>query len=102
MLLSLTNGMVPMSCDIMMDFAHSQLLKFVLGDQDYSASCAKGRVSRCLDVLKLPEMKECELLGTILADLFHLLVSMLQELTTDSSNLFEFFFGEGKDTSMRL
>ena len=100
LLLSLTNGMVPMSCDVMMEFAHAQLLKFVLSDLDYSASCAKWRVSRCLEVLRLPVMRECELMGTILADLFRLLVSMLQELSRDSSSLFKFFFGEDKPTSM--
>lgn len=98
-LLSLTNGMVPMSCDVMMEFAHAQLLKFVLSDLDYSASCAKGRVSCCLDVLRLPEMRECELMGTILADLFRLLVSMLQELSKDSISLFQFFFGKEQATS---
>lgn len=93
MLWTLTMGMVPMSCDVMMEFAHSQLLKFVLNDHEYMSSCAKGRITRCLEVLRLPEMRESELMGTILADLFRLLIAMLQDLSEDD-NLFEFFFSE--------
>lgn len=100
MLSSLTTGMVPMSCDVMMEFAHAQLLKFVLSDRNYAANCAKGRVSRCLEVLRLPEMRESELMGTILADLFRLLITMLQDLTKEGG-LFGFFF-DGEQTTCEL
>ena len=70
MLWSLTAGLVPMSCDVMMEFTHTQLLKFVLNDCEYLQSCTRGRVTHCLDVLRSEEVRECELLGTILANLF--------------------------------
>ena len=94
---SLTDGMVPMSCDVMMEFSHAQLLKFVMSDREYSYSCTRGRVNRCLAVLKLPEVRECELLGTILANLFRLLVAMLKDLS-DEESLFDFFFSSSEAT----
>ena len=92
MLWSLTAGLVPMSCDIMMEFTHAQLLKFVLSDREYSHSCTKGRVTRCLDVLRSEEVRECELLGTILANLFRLLVAMLKDVGSEEESMFDFFF----------
>ena len=99
MLLALTSEMVPLSCDVMMEFAHAHLLKFVLSDRDYASSCARGRVEQCLRVLQLAEMRECELTGIILADLFCLLVAMLQDLSQDDG-FFEDFFGGEKQASM--
>ena len=98
MLHSLTLGMVPLSCDVMMEFAHTQLLKFVLGDQDYSHTCTRGRVSKCLQVLRLPEMRQCELVGVVLADLFRLLMVMLNDLA-EEGKLELFYFSQQQDTS---
>ena len=101
MLTSLTTDMVPMSCDIMMEFSHSQLLKFVLSDHDYSFSCTEGRVSKCLEVLRLAEVRECELVGVILANLFRLLMNLLQDVSDESKGL-ELFAAEKQSTSKFL
>lgn len=94
MLAELTNGMVPMSCDVMMEFSHSQLLKFVLSDQDYSHSCTRGRVAKCLEVLRLPAVRECELVGVVLSNLFRLLMAMLREVVSEEGRLGELFSEE--------
>lgn len=75
----LIQGMVPLSCDVMMEFSHSQLLKFIdTNSQEFARSCSRYRITKCLDVLRRPEMQSSKLVGTILADLFQLLDSLLR------------------------
>ena len=93
LLWSLTTGIVPLSCDMMMEFAHPEFMKFITNPKEFSYSCTRYKISRCLKVLRLPEMRECELLGSILADLFKLLNSLLNDIS-EEDYLFDSVFSE--------
>ena len=97
LLWSLTMGIIPLSCDVMMGFAQSHLMRFATNAKEFSYSCTRYKVSQCMKVLQLPEMQESDLLGTILADLFHLMHSMLVDMSEDDK-LFEFVLCEEEMT----
>ena len=71
-------SIVPLGCDALMEFAHSELMKMIENGQDFSTACITHKVTECFRLVLLPEMKDCDLLGAILADLFGMFISMLE------------------------
>ena len=71
--------LVPVACDVMADFAHSELRKLVkIGDEAaFSLASRQFKLSHCFDLVRLPSMRSCNLLGPVLTDLFDLLSTML-------------------------
>lgn len=74
-------SLVPLSCDVMMEFCGSDLLKLIkiLGDKSFSLSISEHRVKESFKLLQLPNIRGCHLLGSLLADFFSMLSSMLED-----------------------
>ena len=78
---ALMSGLVPLSCDVMMDFCGADMLKLVkiCGERAFSLAVLEHRVRQSSKLLQLPRMTECHLLGPLLADFFGLLSSLLED-----------------------
>ena len=67
---------VPLGCDVMMEFAHSEVLKLISDEQQFLTECNKFKVQRSVELIQRPGMEGNSLVGTVLADLFTLLGSL--------------------------
>ncbi len=94
-------GVIPLSCDAMMEFAHPHLMKFVIDPKNFSFNCSKYKLTRCMEILQLSEMRKCELLGMIVADLFQLLNSLLKDSSEGEGSVFDFVFSDEQNTSKK-
>ena len=77
---------VPLSCDVMMEFCGSDMLKLIklCGEKAFSLALSKHCVRESFKLLQLPKMQTCHLLGPLLADFFGLLGSMLDDPASQS------------------
>lgn len=77
----LVSGLVPLSCDVMMEFCAADMLKLVkiCGEKPFSLAVLEHRVRQSSRLLQLPKMTDCHLLGPLLADFFGLLGSLLED-----------------------
>ena len=67
---------VPLGCDVMMEFTHLDVLKLISDEQQFLTECNKFKVKRCVEMIHRPGMEGNSLVGTVLADLFSLLISL--------------------------
>ena len=74
-------SVVPLTCDVMMEFCGSDVLKLIkiCGEKSFSLKISEHRVRESFRLMQLPKIRECRLLGPLLADLFALLSSMLED-----------------------
>ena len=81
---SLLSGLVPLSCDVMMEFCGADMLKLVkiCGDKQFSLAVLEHRFRQSSRLLQLPRMTGCNLLGPLLADFFGLLGSLLDDASS--------------------
>ena len=81
---SLLSGLVPLSCDVMMEFCGADMLKLVkiCGDKQFSLAVLEHRLRQSSRLLQLPRMTGCNLLGPLLADFFGLLGSLLDDASS--------------------
>ena len=79
----MTGEIVPISCDILMEFAHSDLAKLIQNSskEAFSLDCMRYKLNESFQLFRLPGMQDCHLLGPVLADFFSLLRSMLGTAT---------------------
>ena len=70
---------VPISCDVLMEFAHTDLAKVIqIGDKKaFSLDCMRYKLAESFQLVRLPGMQDCNLLGPVLADLFMFFGSIL-------------------------
>lgn len=80
---NMTGEIVPISCDILMEFAHSDLAKLIQNSskEAFSLDCMRYKLTESFQLFRLPGMQDCHLLGPVLADFFSLLRSMLGTAT---------------------
>ena len=67
---------VPLGCDVMMEFSHLELLKLISDELQFLTECNKFKVKRSVELIRRPGMEGNSLIGTVLADLFTLLSSL--------------------------
>lgn len=67
---------VPLGCDVMMEFNHLEVLKLISDEQQFLTECNKFKVKRSIELIQRPGMEGNSLVGTVLADLFSLLSSL--------------------------
>ena len=81
---SFLSGLVPLSCDVMMEFCGADMLKLVkiCGEKPFSLAVLEHRVRQSSRLLQLPRMTESNLLGPLLADFFALLSSLLEDASS--------------------
>ena len=86
---------VPISCDVLMEFAHTDLAKVIqIGDKKvFSLDCMRYKLAESFQLVRLPGMQDCNLLGPVLADLFTFFGSIL-DTTTDWTVLDQLGSGE--------
>ena len=79
----MTGEIVPISCDILMEFAHSDLAKLIQNSnkEEVSLECMRYKLTESFQLFCLPGMQYCHLLGPVLASFFSLLRSMLDTAT---------------------
>ena len=73
--------LVPLSCDIMMEYCGSDLLKLIkiCGDTVFSLGLSEYRIRESSRLLQLPAMQTCPILGALLADFFRMLGSLMED-----------------------
>lgn len=73
--------LVPLSCDMMMEFCGSDMLKLVkiCGEKSFSLKVSEHRVRESFKLMQLPKICDCRLLGPLLADFFAMLSSMMDD-----------------------
>lgn len=67
---------VPLGCDVMMEFAHLDVLKLISDETQFLTECNKFKVKKSIELICRPGMEGNSLIGTVLADLFTLLGSL--------------------------
>ena len=67
---------VPLGCDVMMEFTHLEMLKLISNELQFLTECNKFKVKKTVDLIQRPGMEGNRLIGTVLADLFSLLTSL--------------------------
>ena len=67
---------VPLGCDVMMEFAHLEVLKLISDELQFLTECNKYKVKKSIELICRPGMEGNTLIGTVLADLFALLSSL--------------------------
>lgn len=67
---------VPLGCDVMMEFAHLEVLKLISDETQFLTECNKFKVKKSIELICRPGMEGNSLIGTVLADLFTLLSSL--------------------------
>ena len=74
-------NLVPLSCDVMMEFCGSDMLKLakICGEKAFSLRVSEHRVRESFKLMHLPGIQNCRLLGPLLADFFAMLGSMLDD-----------------------
>ena len=74
-------GLVPLSCDITMEFCAADMLKLVklCGDKVFSLGVTEHRVRESSKLIQLPQIQNCHLLGPLLADYFSMLGALLDD-----------------------
>ena len=67
---------VPLGCDVMMEFAHLDVLKLISDETQFLTECNTFKVKKSIELICRPGMEGNSLIGTVLADLFTLLGSL--------------------------
>ena len=67
---------VPLGCDVMMEFAHLEVLKLISDETQFLTECNKFKVKKSIELICRSGMEGNTLIGTVLADLFTLLSSL--------------------------
>ena len=67
---------VPLGCDVMMEFTHLEMLKLISDEMQFLTECNKFKVKKSIELIRRPGMEGNSLVGTVLADLFTLLSSL--------------------------
>ena len=67
---------VPLGCDVMMEFAHLEVLKLISDEMQFLTECNKFKVKKSIELICRPGMEGNTLIGAVLADLFTLLGSL--------------------------
>ena len=77
-------GLVPLACDVTMEFCWADVLKIVkiCGEKAFSLGVAENRLREAAKLLRLPKMETCYLLGPLLADFFVMLGDMLDDVAS--------------------
>ena len=73
-------SLFPLGCDALMEFAHTELLKLIELSREkvFSLECMKYQIAECVQLVQLPGIQDCSLLGPVLADFFAFLGSVLE------------------------
>ena len=77
-------SIIPLACDVMMEFCGPDLLKIakLCGEKVFSQHISEHCVKESFKLMRIPKVQGCNVLGPLIADFFALLSSMLDDATS--------------------